>query len=122
MSTVLSQGGKGRNICPTCQRNIILKPVGDSLLSFDTDGTVHRCWPSEPRAIGPAVMGKTIKNFSLKKRRITLMLSDGSALEISATSDTETCPNCQSIVKIKGDLVVMDLRLISSAGIVEEKL
>jgi hypothetical protein len=108
MSTALSQGGRGGiNICPTCQRNIILKPVGDSLLSFELDGTVHRCWPSEPRAIGPAVMGKTIKNFSLKKRRVTLILSDGMTLEIYASLDDE--------------LVAMNMTLVTPEGVREEK-
>ena len=108
MSTALSQGGRGgTNICPTCQQIIILKPVGDSLLSFDTDGTIHRCWPGEPKAIGPAVKGKTILNFSLKKRRVTLTLSDGMTLEIYASLDDE--------------LVAMNMTLVTPEGVREEK-
>ncbi|MCJ7828147.1 MAG: hypothetical protein MUP81_00205 [Dehalococcoidia bacterium] len=108
MSAIASQSGRGgSNFCPTCNRPIILKPVGDSLLSFDTDGTIHRCWPAEPKAIGPAVKGKMIQNFSLKKRRVTLTLSDGMTLEIYASLDDE--------------LVAMNMTLVTPDGIREEK-
>ncbi|MCJ7829363.1 MAG: hypothetical protein MUP81_06455 [Dehalococcoidia bacterium] len=110
MATINRQSGDGRggtNICPTCNQPINLKPIGDSLLSFDTDGTIHHCWPAEPKAIGPAVKGKTIQNFSLKKRRVTLTLSDGMTLEIYASLNNE--------------LVTMNMTLVSPEGIREEK-
>ena len=109
MATISRQSGDGRggNICPSCNRNIVLKPVGDSLLSFDADGTIHRCWPAEPKEIGPTVKGKTILNFSLKKRRVTLTLSGGMTLEIYASIDDE--------------LVAMNMTLVTPEGMREEK-
>lgn len=110
MATISRQSGDGRsgtNICPSCQRPIILKPIGDSLLSFDTDGAIHHCWPSEQKEIGPTVKGKTILNFSLKKRRITLTLSDGMTLEIYASLDD--------------DLVAINMTLVTPEGVKEEK-
>ena len=94
--------------CPKCNQKVILKPVGEDLLSFNLDGTVHRCRSgSEPLLIGSAIQGKTILNFSLKKRRVTLILSDDMTFEISASSDDE--------------LVTMNLLLLSPEGRFEER-
>jgi hypothetical protein len=111
MSAIPGQIGNGRsgsNICPTCNQYIILKPVGDSLLSFNRDGTVHRCWPQEKTLpIGEKIQGKTILNFSLKKRRVTLTLSEDITLEISASSNDE--------------LVTMNLLMLTPEGRFEER-
>lgn len=95
-------------ICPTCGQKIVFKPVGDSLLCFELDGTAHKCARQfEPKPIGQAIEGHTIQSFHLKRRVVTLVLSDNFVLEISAAS---------------GDaLVAMNLRLVSPDGIMEEK-
>ena len=98
---------RANEVCPACNQRVVLKEIGDSLLPFDLDGTVHRCWPSEPKSIGISVQGKTILNFSLKKRRVTLVLSDDTTLEIFAGTESE--------------LVPMNLRLLAPSGIVEER-
>ena len=98
---------RASEICPACNQKVTFKEIGESLLPFDLDGTVHRCWPSESKPIGISVQGKTILNFSLKKRRVTLVLSDDTTLEIYAGTEDE--------------LVPMNLRLLAPSGIVEER-
>jgi hypothetical protein len=108
-AAIYPNGKSGNNICPTCNHPIILKLVGDNLLSFNPDGTIHRCAPRGPvpLTIGEAIQGKTINKFSLKHRRITLQLSDNHVLEIYATSGD--------------DLVSMAMTLVTPEGIREEK-
>lgn len=94
--------------CPSCNEKIVLKPVGESLLAFELDGTVHKCTREyEPRPIGQAIKGKVIEGFELKRRVASIILSDNHILEISAS--------------VGNDLVAMNLRLLSPEGIVEEK-
>jgi len=94
-------------ICNVCDARIILKTVGEDLLSFNPDGTLHRCrLESETKPIGPAITGRIIESFSLRKGRVTLVLSDNIVLEISSSLDDER--------------VAMNLRLVSPEGIFEE--
>lgn len=86
-----------------------MKPVGDSLLSFEPDGSVHWCQAldSRPLTIGETIQGKIIDKFILKHRRITLILSDSMVLEIYASSGEE--------------LVAMNMTLITPDGVREER-
>ena len=96
------------DLCPDCKEPVIFKPVGDSLLAFDRDGTIHKCAREyQPKPIGQTIKGKIIEDFHLKQRIATLILSENYVLEISAASNS--------------DLVAMNLRLVSPDGILEEK-
>jgi len=95
-------------LCPSCGQKIILKPTGDSLMCFELNGTVHKCPRAfEPKPLGQRIAGRTIQSFHLKQRIATLILSDNMVLEISAARGD--------------DLVAMNLRLVASDGIIEEK-
>jgi len=99
---------KQNETCPSCGQKVVWKPSGDSLLCFELDGTVHKCPRDfQPKPIGQRVEGRTIQSFHLKRRIVTLVLSDNLVLEISAASDN--------------DLVAMNLRLVAPDGVFEEK-
>lgn len=95
-------------LCPQCGKQVIFKPVGEEFKSFEFDGTIHRCRPEfELKPIGRAISGKTIRDFHLKKRRATFILSGNLVLELFASLDDE--------------LVAMNLTLVTPEGVIEEK-
>ena len=101
-----------QEICPDCGERVVLKAVGESLMCYEQDGTIHKCvqnpeYHYTPKPLGQSIEGKTILSFHLKRRVATLVLSDNFVLEIYAASGD--------------DLVAMNLRLVSPGGIIEEK-
>jgi hypothetical protein len=97
---------KKAELCRQCGLAITLRPSGEDLLSFNSDGTLHHCGVIDKRPIGQAIVGQTIEAFTLKKRRATLTLSGNMVLEISARLDD--------------DLVAMDMMLVTPDGVLSD--
>ena len=79
--------------CPDCGADVRLKSeTGEGeyhhLVLYNLDGTAHNCGMEErhyeKHPIGQAVTGKTVVNFQLRGRRLTIALEDGNILTVSA--------------------------------------
>jgi len=73
--------------CPDCGCVIKLEEADNRLMLLNLDSTRHNCGPAvefEKHPIGQTVMGKTIKDFQLRGRRLTISLGDGSVLSVTA--------------------------------------
>lgn len=97
----------GVRICPQCGGKAIFKRIGEGDLSFNLDGTIHRCDKFEPKPIGEAVKGHIVTGMKLNKGRLTLFLSEDCLLEISSWYGDER--------------TAINLTLVTPYGKIEEK-
>ena len=97
-----------KELCPHCEAQIVLKPSGDNLLSFNPDGTIHRCQSKpELKPIGLAVIGHTIEKIKLNDRVLTIFLSGDFVFELSP--------------RLNDERVALNMVLVTPDGVLEEK-
>jgi len=76
--------------CPGCGAAVLLQKGERDLQPrmYDVNGALHACESDkqsavyEPRPIGQKVVGATVIGFEVRKRKLTLSLSNNSSLEV----------------------------------------